>query len=157
VARRADAALPEDRIVAADSTQLAIARQYMPAWRARSWLALRLRRWDSLQAIGARSRLRPAGRAIVGDSGFLSPWGRPQPGTSAPLPIVLWDNRGYGEIAIVDGLGRPHQDRTTAHDFLGIARGFGCLAVRRRHPMGYGRGRAGSIDRPTLIRVSSGS
>jgi len=159
-----DAALPEDRIVAADSTQLAYsAHQYMPACRPRSWFAPY--GFGTLgtalpQAIGAK--VAAPGRpvvAIAGDGGFLFTVGELATARDlgAPLPIVLWDNRGYGEIRYwFDRAGAPRiGTETTAHDFLTIARGFGCLAVEATTPddLRLQVERALEADRPTVIRV----
>ncbi len=74
-----------------------------------------------------------------------------------PLPIVVWDNRGYGEIR--DWFDRAGAKRigteTTAHDLLAIARGFGCLAAEATTPdrLRAEIERALTAAGPTLIRV----
>jgi thiamine pyrophosphate-dependent acetolactate synthase large subunit-like protein len=74
-----------------------------------------------------------------------------------PLAIVIWQNHGYGEI--LDSMDRadvpPVGVDTTAHDYLRIAEGFGCRAVRAGSlddlPTLAAEAFAG--DRPTLIEV----
>lgn len=159
-----DAALPEDRIVTLDSTQLGYsAHVYMPAHRPRSWLgpygfgtlgpALPL-------AVGAKIAAPDRSvLAIVGDGGILFTIGELATAADlgAPLPIVVWDNKGYGEIR--DSFDRAGAPRigvdTTAHDLLAIARGFGCLAVEATTPerLQAEVQRALVADRPTLIQV----
>ena len=159
-----DTALPEDRIVAVDSTQLGYsAHQVMPAHRPRSWLAPY--GYGTLGpalplAIGAKIAApdRPV-LAIVGDGGLLFTIGELATAADlgAPLPIVVWDNRGYGEIR--DSFDRAGATRigteTTAHDLLTIARGFGCLAVEATTPdrLHAEIQRALDAHGPTLIRV----
>lgn len=48
------------------------------------------------------------------------------------LPVVLWNNHGYGEIRdSMDAIGIPHVGTSaSAADFVAIAEGFGCAARR---------------------------
>jgi len=159
-----EAALPRDRIVAIDSTQLAYsAHHYMPAYRARSWLAPY--GFGTLgtalpQAIGAKIAApdRPV-VAITGDGGLLFTIGELATAVDlgAPLPIIVWDNQGYGEIRdAFDRAGAPRiGTETTARDLPAIARGFGCAAVEAEIPerLGIEVSRALSRRGPTLIHV----
>lgn len=134
-----DAALPPDRILAGDSTKPAYAANHsMPLHSRRSWLmpigygclgcALPM-------AIGAK--LAAPDRAVIalaGDGGFM--FTMQELATARDLgialPIVVYDNAGYGEIRdAMDESGIPHLGtEVTTHDLPAIARGFGCLGVR---------------------------
>jgi acetolactate synthase-1/2/3 large subunit len=134
-----DAALPPDRIVAGDSTKPAYAANHALAMHApRSWLmpigygclgcALPM-------AIGAKLAApeRPV-LALAGDGGFM--FTLQELATARDLglalPIVVYDNSGYGEIRdAMDESGIPHVGTdVTTHDLPAIARGFGCAGVR---------------------------
>ena len=134
-----DAALPPDRIVAADSTKPAYAANHsLPLHSRRSWLmpigygclgcALPM-------AIGAKLAApdRPV-VALAGDGGvmFTSRSSRPRATSGSPLPIVVYDNSGYGEIRdAMDESGIPNLGTdVTTHDLPAIARGFGVGGVR---------------------------
>ena len=161
-----DAALPRDRIVAIDSTQLAYtAHHRMPCWRPRSWLAPY--GWGSLgtalpNAIGAAIAApdRPV-VAIAGDGGLLFTIGEMATAVDLgrPLLLLVWDNRGYGEIR--DAFDRASAPRigteTTAADPLAIARGFGWRAEEARDPSSLGplvrRALGGQVPTMLLIRT----
>ncbi len=134
-----DAALPPDRIVAADSTKPAYAANHsLPLHSRRSWLmpigygclgcALPM-------AIGAKLAApdRPVA-ALAGDGGFM--FSVQELATARdlglPLPIVVYDNSGYGEIRdAMDESGIPNLGTDiTTHDLPAIARGFGVGGVR---------------------------
>lgn len=134
-----DAALPADRIVAADSTKPAYAANHSLAMHApRSWLmpigygclgcALPM-------AIGAKLAApeRPVA-ALAGDGGFM--FTIQELATARDLrlalPIIVYDNSGYGEIRdAMDESDIPHLGTdVTTHDLPAIARGFGILGVR---------------------------
>ncbi len=157
-------ALPEDRIVASDSTQLAYtAHHYLPAFRPRSWLASLS--WGTLgcglpMAIGAKlaAPRRPV-VCLAGDGGIQLTIA--ELATAAELglslPVVVWNNGGYGEIReAMDRAGIPRiGTEITARDFLALARGFGCRGERARD-LGHLRsllGRALAASGPTLIEV----
>ena len=156
--------LPADRIVSVDSTKLAYtAHHYMSAERPRSWLAPY--GFGTLgtavpMAIGAK-----VGRpdcpvvAIAGDGGLLFTIAELATAVDLrlALPIVVWDNRGYGEIRdSFDRAGTPRVGtETTAQDLLAIAAGFGCAVADAASPEALGAAVAGALgaDRPTVIRV----
>ena len=136
-----DAALPSDRIIAADSTQPAYAANHaLGVEAARSWMmpvgygtlgcALPM-------AIGAK--VAAPDRAVcclVGDGGIL--FTLQELATARDLglglPIVVWNNTGYGEIA--DAMSEagipPIATAASAHDLVAIARGFGCHGEHAR-------------------------
>jgi thiamine pyrophosphate-dependent acetolactate synthase large subunit-like protein len=157
-------ALPADRIVALDSTKLAYtAHHYLPAERPRSWLAPY--GFGTLgtalpMAIGAKLAFpdRPVA-AVAGDGGLLFTIAELATAVDLrlPLPLVVWDNRGYGEIR--DSFDRAAAPRlgteTTAHDLLAIAAGFGCATAEASTPEALGEAVAAGLaaPRPTVVRV----
>jgi acetolactate synthase-1/2/3 large subunit len=161
-----DGALPVDRIVALDSAQLAYTAQHaLPVERPRSWLAPYA--YGTLgpalpMAIGAKVA-RPDAPAvvIVGDGGLLFTVAELATAVDRGLnlPVVVWDNHGYGEIR--DSFRRagiePVGCDTTAHDIVAVAAGFGCAAARVGSPAELGRAvaRAFDLDRPTVISVAA--
>ena len=129
-----DAALPPDRIVAADSTKPAYAANHsLPLHSRRSWLmpigygclgcALPM-------AIGAKLAApdRPVA-ALAGDGGvmFTVQELATARDLGIALPIVVYDNSGYGEIRdAMDESGIPNLGTDiSTHDLPAIARGFG--------------------------------
>lgn len=157
-----DRALPEDRIVTADSTQPAYAANHaMGAERPRSWLmpigygtlgcALPM-------AIGAKLAApdRPV-LALAGDGGVLFTLQELATARElgCALPLVVWNNAGYGEIrdSMREAEIPPIGTDATAMDFPAIARGFGCRGVRVDAPDELERAVADALaaDVPTLI------
>lgn len=161
-----DRVLPEDRIVAGDSTQPAYAANHaLPMHRPRSWLMPI--GYGSLgcalpMAIGAHvaSPERPV-LCLVGDGGML--FSIQELATARdlglPLPVLLWNNQGYQEIR--DSMGRagiePIGTDATAADFATIARGFGCTGVRASSldHLGELLTSALAADGPTVIDAPS--
>jgi thiamine pyrophosphate-dependent acetolactate synthase large subunit-like protein len=160
-------ALPDDRILALDSAQLAYtAHHYLPAERTRSWLAPY--GYGTLgsalpMAVGAKLGCpdRPVA-AIAGDGGLLFTIAELATAVELrlPIPIVVWDNRGYGEIR--DSFDRAEAPRvgteTTALDLRTIARGFGCATAEPASPDELEATLTGALEvnRPTLIRIAAG-
>jgi acetolactate synthase-1/2/3 large subunit len=136
-----DDELPPNRVVVGDSTQpVYAANHYLPARAPRSWVmpigygtlgcALPM-------AIGAK--LAAPNRPVVciaGDGGFLFTVQELATARDLrlPLPIVLWNNNGYGEIReSMARAGVPQiGTETSAYDFPAIAEGFGCSGRRAR-------------------------
>jgi len=86
-------------------------------------------------AIGAQIAATRATRRVSGrDGGLLFTVAELATAAALGLPIaiVLWHNRGYGEIRdSMDRAGVPHLGTdASAHDFQAVARGFGCDGVR---------------------------
>jgi thiamine pyrophosphate-dependent acetolactate synthase large subunit-like protein len=163
-----DAALPEDRIVALDSTQLAYtAQHYLPAARPRSWLApygLGTLGPALPMAIGAKIAApdRPV-VAIAGDAGLLFTVAELATAVDLglSLPVVVWDNAGYGEIRdAFDRAGAPRLGvDVTVHDVLAVAAGFGCATAAARTPddLAAAVRTALATDGPTVIRCVAGA
>ena len=161
-----DAALPTDRIVALDSTQPAYtAHHYLGAERPRSWLApygLGTLGPALPMAIGAKLAApeRPV-LALAGDGGLLFTIAELATAVDLglALPLVVWDNRGYGEIRdSFERAGAPAiGTETTARDLPAIAAGFGCATASPSTPEELTAAIATALgaDRPTLIRVAA--
>ena len=78
-----------------------------------------------------------------------------------PLPLVVWNNDGYGEIRdSMASIGIPPLGTdASAADFVRIAEGFGCRGERAQsidHVVTLVRD-ALAADRPTLIEVGPGT
>ncbi len=159
-----EAALPEDRIVALDSTQLAYAaHSFLGCREPRSWLAPY--GFGTLgcaipMAIGAKIACphRPV-FALVGDGGWL--FTAPEMATAVDerldLVVVMWDNRGYREIRdSFDRVGAPRMgiDASSVDPEL-IARGFGWTGRTVGDPgaLGHAIVEAYSAGGPQFIRV----
>jgi acetolactate synthase-1/2/3 large subunit len=134
-----DRVLPEDRIIAGDSTQPVYAANHLLGMaRPRSWLmpigygclgcALPM-------AIGAKLAApeRPV-LALAGDGGFQFTIQELATARDLGAAVValVYDNRGYGEIRdAMDHAGIRHVGTdSTTHDLVAIAQGFGVAATR---------------------------
>jgi len=130
--------LPENAIVALDSTQLGYsAHWWLPATRSRSWLAPY--GFGTLgcalpMAIGAAVAApdRPV-LAIAGDGGWLFTVAEMAAAhdLKSNITMLLWDNSGYEQIRTsFDDVQAPRMGvDVTSHDPSVIARGFGWNAV----------------------------
>ncbi|MGH6953324.1 MAG: 5-guanidino-2-oxopentanoate decarboxylase [Alphaproteobacteria bacterium] len=158
------AALPADAIVFTDATQIAyFGNSYYPCRRPRTWfhpVGYGTLGWALPAAIGAK--LAPTSApviALAGDFGFQ--FTAPELGTAVelglPLPIVLWNNDGLGEIrdSMEKRGSRPVGVEVYNPDFLALARAYGCGAVRPESLAAFADAvrAAASADRPTLIEL----
>ena len=135
--------VPQNAIWSLDSTQLAYSlHHYVDLDQPRSWLApygLGTLGPAIPMAVGAKvaEPERPA-IAVVGDGGILFTISELATAVDLgrQLTVILWDNRGYGEIRdSMDRVDIPHiGTETTAHDLAEISRGFGCKAVNIETP-----------------------
>jgi len=160
------AALPDDAVIAADSTQLAyVANAYLPASRPRSYLCPA--GFGTLgpalpMAIGAKiaAPQRPVA-CLVGDGGLL--FTIQELATAAelglPLAVILWQNHGYGEIRdAMTAAGVPHIGTdATAHNYRQIAAGFGCNTARPQtlDHVTKAIATAFAADQPTVIELAA--
>lgn len=160
------AALPEDGVLATDSTQPAYPGAHL--WRGtRPNAYLPYGGFGTLgpalpMAIGAKvgAPERPV-MSLSGDGGFLFTIQELATAVDLglPLAIVLWNNGGYGEIR--DSMERadvpPVAVDTSARDFIRIAEGFGCRAVRVTDVADLPAvcAEAFAADGPTLIEVAA--
>jgi acetolactate synthase I/II/III large subunit len=162
--RALDGALPADRIVCVDSTQPGYAANHaLDVDHPGSWLMPI--GYGSLgtalpMAIGASlaAPRRPV-LALAGDGGVV--FTIQELATARELglglPLVVWDNGGYGEIR--DAMGAAHVpvlgcDATT-FDLPRVAEGFGCLGARAESLDDLGQLVANALEAsvPTLIAV----
>jgi acetolactate synthase-1/2/3 large subunit len=156
--------LPEDRIIAGDSTQPVYAANHsMPAHRPRSWLMpIGYGTLGCALPMATGAKLAAPDRpvlCIAGDGGFL--FTIQELATARDLglalPVVLWNNRGYGEIR--DSMRRADiplvGTDASAHDFVAIAEGFGCHGQRAADLDDLRDLVAAALaaDRPTVIEV----
>ena len=156
--------LPENAIVALDSTQLGYsAHWWLPASRSRSWLAPY--GFGTLgcalpMAIGAAvgAQDRPV-LAIAGDGGWLFTVAEMAAAhdLNSNITMVLWDNSGYEQIrASFDDVAAPRMGvDVTSHDPSAIARGFGWTAVDVLTPEQLAKSldAATAIGGPQFIRI----
>jgi 5-guanidino-2-oxopentanoate decarboxylase len=158
------AVMPDDGILVADSTQ--------PAYAAHNWWPVR-RPWEYISpagfgtlgpalpmAIGAKLAAPERTVAcLAGDGGFL--FTVQELATAADeglaLPILLWQNHGYGEIRdSMDRINVPYVGiDSSARDFIRLAEGFGVAGVRvgSLDAMQDAFRAAATADGPTLIEV----
>ncbi len=101
--------------------------------------------------------------AVIGDGGIQFTIGELATAVELklPLPILLWNNRGYGEIReymAARGIPQIGVDIYTP-DLLAIARGFGCEALRAESLAHLEVALRQSQDRPrpTLIEIDDAS
>ncbi len=157
-------ALPDNGVLAVDSTQPAYAGAHL--WRGtRPNAHLHYGGFGTLgpalpMAIGAKlgAPERPV-MALAGDGGFLFTVQELATAVDLglPLAIVIWQNHGYGEIKVsMECLNVPLIGvDISAHDYLKIAEGFGCNAVRVEtvDEIVACVTKAFAGDRPTLIEI----
>ena len=158
--------LRPDAIICADSTQLAYTgNHYYPTVTPGTWLFPN--GYGTLgsampAAVGAKfGRPDLDVLAIVGDGSFL--YSIEELTTAVennlPLPIIIWNNRAYGEIRdamIASGIPTVGVDLYTP-DFLTIARGFGCHAEQIDSFEQLGRELRHAFLRktPTVLQIDS--
>lgn len=97
--------------------------------------------------------------ALIGDGGLQFTIGELATAVELglPVPIVLWNNQGYGEIRrymVERGITPIGVDIYTP-DFQTIARGFGCRAVRAGDPATLARHLREAVQArgPTLVEI----
>ena len=140
LASRCATCVPDDGILAADSTQPAYAATTTsrPHSRARGLhlpIGFGCLGCALPMAIGAKLAApdRPVA-ALAGDGGFMFTVQElaTAPDLGIALPILATTNTGYGEIRdSMDRVNVPHVGvGSTAHDFVKLAEGFGCAGVR---------------------------
>lgn len=159
-----DRALPRDRVLAGDSTQPAYAANHLfPTYADRSWLmpiGFAALGCALPMAIGAKVATPDAPVvALVGDAGLL--FSVAELATAVDLrmalPVVVWNNHGYGEIRdAMDHVGVGHLGtEVSVYDATVVAQGFGCHGVRAHSPEELTQlvQEALSADVPTVIEV----
>lgn len=162
------AVLPDDGIVASDATQIAYTGNfYFPCSQPRSWFhpsGYCTLGWAMPAAIGAKLAL--PDRAVVavsGDGGFL--FTASELGTAVeqkiPLPIILWNNDGLGQIR--DDMISKEIPQIGVNpvnpDYLKLAEAFGCYTTRSDSIASLQAAISDALtaDKPTLIEVRQDS
>ncbi len=157
-------ALPRDGFVAADSTQLAYTGSVdFPCYRDRSWLypvGYGTLGYALPAAIGAKIAApeRP-GVVIVGDGGLLFTVGDLATAVDQKigLPIIVWNNDGYGQIRDdMEAGGYPLIGVELRNpDFVALGRSFGCEALRPDSLKAFGNAVTAALTRPvpTVIEL----
>lgn len=156
--------LPRDAFVGADSTQLAYTGSIeFPCLRDRSWLfpvGYGTLGYGLPAAIGAKlaDPERP-GVVIAGDGGLL--FTLPDLATAVEqrlcLPIIVWNNAGYGQIR--DDMRAKGQAEIGVElsnpDFVALGRSFGCEACRAENLEQFRTALTEALSRdvPTLIEL----
>jgi 5-guanidino-2-oxopentanoate decarboxylase len=157
-------ALPWDAMIFADMTQLAYtACIFYPVERSRAFMfpaGYGTLGYALPAAIGGALACPDRACAVlVGDGGFLftAPELAAAVELGLPLPIVLWDNDGFGEIDdLMTARGIPAIGvRPKNPDFAALAGAFGCRLREPRDPAGVETAvvEALAADRPTIIRL----
>ena len=157
-------ALPEDGVVASDVTQLAYTGNfYFPCTKPRCWFhpsGYCTLGWAMPAAIGAKlATPERAVSAIAGDGGFLFTASELGTGVELglPIPIILWNNDGLGQIRddMIE-LGIPQIGVNPKNpDYLKLAESFGCHATSpdSLESLEAAISAAFTADAPTLIEV----
>ncbi len=157
-------ALPEDGFVATDMTQVAYAgKSLFPVAQPRSWFhpaGFGTLGYALPAAVGAMLATpgRP-GLALAGDYGFQ--FTMQELGTAVelglPLPVVIWNNEGLGQIRDDMRAVAIQETGVAARnpDFLRLAAAYGCAGVRPddRAALVEAVRTALGADAPTLIEV----
>lgn len=160
------AALPEDGILVTDSTQLAYNTNCaLPLYQPHSHLTCTTG-YGTLgfalpAAIGAKLASNRPVLALIGDGGLMFTLGELMVAVEQklPLPILVWNNSGYGEIRdFMDGAGVPLEGvNLRTPDFVALARSFGAGGCRIQQPGQLGPAVAAALadDKPTLIEITA--
>jgi len=160
------AALPEDGILVTDSTQLAYNTNHaLPLYSARSHITCTTG-YGTLgfalpAAIGARLSGPRDVIALIGDGGLMFTLGELAVAVEQqlPLPILVWNNAGYGEIRDFMDEAEVAREGVELHapDFVALARSFGAEGFRIDRPEQLGTAVAEALTRktPTLIEITA--
>jgi len=158
------AALPADGFVTTDMTQIAYTgNSAFPVDRPRCWFhpsGFGTLGYALPAAIGAKlaNPQRP-GAVLAGDYGFQ--FTLPELGTARelglPLPVILWNNEGLGQIRddmVASGIPEIGV-RARNPDFQALARAYGCAARQPDSLDAFGACLREALagDRPTLIEI----
>ena len=162
------AGLPEDAVIIGDMTQLSYSASFaLPVERPGTWIhpaGFCTLGCAMPMAIGAKiAAPERAVTALVGDGGFMFTVGELAAAAELrqSLPIVIWNNGGYGQIR--DGMTRRDIPAIgvnfTGTDFVLLAKALGCDGVRPGSLDGVTdtMTRALESPRPTLIEVHQDS
>ncbi|GAA5523789.1 putative 2-ketoarginine decarboxylase AruI [Microbulbifer aestuariivivens] len=160
------AALPDDGILVTDSTQLAYNTNHaLPLYQARSHVTCTTG-YGTLgfalpAAIGASLATERDVVALIGDGGLMFTLGELAVAVEQklPLPILVWNNAGYGEIRDYMDAAKVPQEGVNLRtpDFPALARSFGAEGCRIERPEQLGPAIAEALgrDTPTLIEITA--
>jgi thiamine pyrophosphate-dependent acetolactate synthase large subunit-like protein len=160
-----DAVLPTDSVIAADNAMVAYngALAMLRPRRSRAFLfptGAGTLGYGLPAGIGAKVASPDTAVVVLqGDGGMM--FVATELATAAqiglPLPVVVFDNGGYGEIhnEMQDRNDPIHSVALSATDFVLLAESMGCAGVRLDHPAKLGEAVSAALaaDRPTLIHV----
>ncbi|WP_143731198.1 5-guanidino-2-oxopentanoate decarboxylase [Microbulbifer sp. GL-2] len=159
-------ALPEDGILVTDSTQLAYNTNHaLPLYHPHSHLTCTTG-YGTLgfalpAAIGAKLSSDRDVIALIGDGGLMFTLGELAVAVEQqlPLPILVWNNAGYGEIRdFMDAAKVPQEGvNLRTPDFVALARSFGAEGCRIDQPDQLADTVKAAFNRqtPTLIEISA--
>ncbi|SDJ59126.1 5-guanidino-2-oxopentanoate decarboxylase [Microbulbifer yueqingensis] len=159
-------ALPEDGVLVTDSTQLAYNTNHaLPLYSARSHLTCTTG-YGTLgfalpAAVGARLSGAREVVALIGDGGLMFTLGELAVAVEQrlPLPILVWNNSGYGEIRdFMDAASVPQEGvNLVTPDFVALAKSFGAEGCRIERPEQLREAVADALRRkmPTLIEITA--
>ncbi|MBB3063384.1 5-guanidino-2-oxopentanoate decarboxylase [Microbulbifer rhizosphaerae] len=159
-------ALPEDGILVTDSTQLAYNTNCaLPLYSARSHITCTTG-YGTLgfalpAAIGARLASPRDVVALIGDGGLMFTLGELATAVEQqlPLPILVWNNTGYGEIRDFMDEAEVVREGVELHtpDFVALAKAFGAEGCRIDRPEQLGPVAAAALadNKPTLIEITA--
>ena len=160
------AALPDDGILVTDSTQLAYNTNHaLPLYQPRSHLTCTTG-YGTLgfalpAAIGAKLSSPRDVIALIGDGGLMFTLGELAVAVEQqlPLPILVWNNAGYGEIRdFMDDAKVPQEGvNLRTPDFVALAKSFGAEGCKIDQPQQLGAAVAEALNRntPTLIEITA--
>jgi len=158
-------ALPDDGILVTDSTQLAYNTNCaLPLYSARSHLTCTTG-YGTLgfalpAAIGARLVSERDVLALIGDGGLMFTLGELAVAVEQQLglPILVWNNAGYGEIRdFMDDAQVPREGvELRTPDFVALAKSFGAEGCRIDKPEQLAGAVSAALGRntPTLIEIT---
>ncbi|SHE87439.1 acetolactate synthase-1/2/3 large subunit [Microbulbifer donghaiensis] len=160
------AALPEDGILVTDSTQLAYNTNHaLPLYSARSHITCTTGYGTLGFALPAAVGACLAGErdvlALIGDGGLMFTLGELAVAVEQqlPLPILVWNNAGYGEIRdFMDDAEVPQEGvNLRTPDFVALAKSFGAEGCRIERPEQLAAVVAEALNRktPTLIEITA--
>ena len=160
------AALPEDGVLVTDSTQLAYNTNHaLPLYQARSHitcttgygtLGFALPAAVGAALVGTRPVI-----ALIGDGGIMFTLGELAAAVeqNLSLPILVWNNSGYGEIRdFMDEAEVPQEGvNLTTPDFVALAKSFGAEGCRIAQPEQLANAVTEAFARkgPTLIEITA--
>lgn len=159
-------ALPTDGVLVTDSTQLAYNTNHaLPLYQPRSHLTCTTG-YGTLgfalpAAIGAALASPRPVVGLIGDGGIMFTLGELAAAVEQKLslPILVWNNSGYGEIRDFMDEAAVEQEGVNlqAPDFVALARAFGAEGCRITQPEQLGKAIADAFTRkgPTLIEITA--